>query len=125
MTESKVIVIGAGPVGLTLAMGMARRGVEVVVVAARADGEPPAVKCNSVSSRSMEVYRRLGVAKKIREARLPPDHSTDVLSTTSVTGIELSRLVLPSRNARKQGVTSPDGLLFSRQRPMRRRESVS
>lgn len=108
MTESKVIVIGAGPVGLTLAMDLAWRGIDVVVVETRAVGEPPAVKCNSVSSRSMEVYRRLGVATKIREVGLPPDHNTDVLSATSVTGIELSRLVLPSRNGRKQGVTSPD-----------------
>ncbi|TKC87836.1 monooxygenase [Trinickia terrae] len=108
MTESKVIVIGAGPVGLTLAMDLAWRGVEVVVIETRAAGEPPAVKCNSISSRSMEVYRRLGVAKKIREVGLPPDHNTDVLSTTSVTGIELSRLLLPSRNGRKQGVASPD-----------------
>lgn len=108
MTESKVIVIGAGPVGLTLAMDLAWRGIEVVVVEARAAGEPPAVKCNSISSRSMEVYRRLGIAKKIREIGLPPDHNTDVLSTTSVTGIELSRLKLPSRNGRKQGVPSPD-----------------
>lgn len=108
MTESKVIVIGAGPVGLTLAMDLASRGIEVVVVETRAPGEAPAVKCNSISSRSMEVYRRLGIAKKIREVGLPSDHSTDVLSTTSVTGIPLSRLVLPSRNGRKEGVPSPD-----------------
>lgn len=108
MNESKVIVIGAGPVGLTLAMDLAWRGVEVVVVETRAAGEPPAVKCNSISSRSMEVYRRLGVARKIREVGLPPDHSTDVLSTTSVTGRALSRLELPSRNGREQGVASPD-----------------
>lgn len=108
MTESKVVVIGAGPVGLTLAIDLAWRGVEVVVVETRARGEPPAVKCNAIASRSMEVYRRLGLAKKIREVGLPLHHSTDVLSTTSVTGIELSRLVLPSRNGRKQGVPSPD-----------------
>ena len=32
MTESKVVVIGAGPVGLTLAIDLAWRGIEVVVV---------------------------------------------------------------------------------------------
>ena len=70
ISSSGVLVAGAGPVGLTLAMDLAWRGVEVVVVEVRADGELPAVKCNSVSSRSMEVYRRLGVAKKIRELLL-------------------------------------------------------
>ncbi|MDW3687578.1 FAD-dependent oxidoreductase [Cupriavidus sp. CV2] len=108
MTESKVVVIGAGPVGLTLAMDLAWRGIDVVVIESRASGEPPAVKCNTISSRSMEVYRRMGIAHKIREVGLPPDHSTDVSSRTAVTGIELSRLKLPSRNGRKARVPSPD-----------------
>ena len=108
MTETKVVVIGAGPVGLTLAMDLAWRGIDVVVIESRAAGEPPAVKCNSISSRSMEVYRRLGVSQKIREVGLPSDHSTDVSSRTTVTGIELSRLKLPSRNGRKVRVASPD-----------------
>ncbi len=109
MTDTKVVVVGAGPVGLTLAMDLAWRGVDVVVLESRAAGEAPAVKCNSISARSMEVYRRLGVSEKIREVGLPADHSTDVSSTTSVTGIELSRLQLPSRNGRKARVSSPDG----------------
>ena len=56
-----VLVVGAGPVGLTLAMDLARRGIAVVAVEVRSAGEPPNVKCNHVSSRSMEVFRRLGV----------------------------------------------------------------
>ncbi len=108
MTESKVVVIGGGPVGLTLAMDLAWRRIDVVVIESRAAGEPPAVKCNSISARSMEVFRRLGVSQKIREVGLPPEHNTDVLSCTSVTGIELSRLKLPSRNGRKSGASSPD-----------------
>ena len=109
MTEAKnVVVIGGGPVGLTLAMDLASRDVDVIVIESRAAGEPPAVKCNSISARSMEVYRRLGVSEKIREVGLPPDHSTDVSSITSVTGIELSRLNIPSRNGRKARVPSPD-----------------
>ncbi|MEM5428772.1 FAD-dependent oxidoreductase [Cupriavidus oxalaticus] len=108
MTESRVVVIGAGPVGLTLAMDLAWRGIDVVVIESRAAGEPPAVKCNTISARSMEVYRRMGIAQKIREVGLPPDHSTNVSSRTAVTGIELSCLKLPSRNGRKACVPSPD-----------------
>jgi 2-polyprenyl-6-methoxyphenol hydroxylase-like FAD-dependent oxidoreductase len=108
MIETKVVVVGAGPVGLTLAMDLAWRGIEVVIIESRATGEAPAVKCNSVSSRSMEVYRRLGVAQKIREIGLPADHSTDVSSSTSVTGIEISRLHIPSRNGRKAKAPAPD-----------------
>jgi 2-polyprenyl-6-methoxyphenol hydroxylase-like FAD-dependent oxidoreductase len=108
MSETQVLIIGGGPVGLTLAMDLAWRGIEVTLVETRAAGEPPNVKCNSVSSRSMEVYRRLGLSEKIREDGLPPDHSTDVASAISVTGMELSRLKIPSRNGRKARVQSED-----------------
>ncbi len=69
--ESSVLIVGGGPVGLTLAIDLAWRGIDVTVVELRAAGEPPNVKCNQVSARSMEVYRRLGIAKKLREGGLP------------------------------------------------------
>jgi 2-polyprenyl-6-methoxyphenol hydroxylase-like FAD-dependent oxidoreductase len=89
-------------------MDLAWRGIDVTLVETRAAGEPPNVKCNSVSARSMEVYRRLGLSEKIREVGLPPDHSTDVASVISVTGEELSRLQIPSRNGRKNRAPSGD-----------------
>jgi hypothetical protein len=52
------------PVGLTLAMDLAQRGIEVLVAETRHRGEPPNVKCNHVSARSMEIFRRLGVARR-------------------------------------------------------------
>lgn len=61
-SQTRVLVIGAGPVGLTLAMDLATRGISVTVVETRSAGEPPSVKCNHVSSRSMEIFRRLGLA---------------------------------------------------------------
>ena len=58
--ETSVLIVGAGPVGLTLAMDLASRGIEVTVTEIRRAGEPPNVKCNQVSARSMEIFRRLG-----------------------------------------------------------------
>ena len=54
-STAEVAIVGAGPVGLTLAMrpGAARRR-SVVVLETRARGEPPNVKCNHVSARTME-----------------------------------------------------------------------
>ncbi len=103
MIETEVLVVGAGPVGLTLAIDLAWRGIKVTVVETRSAGEPPNVKCNQVSARSMEVYRRLGLAKKLRESGLPMDYRIDVVTCTSVTGIELSRLSLPSSKGRLTG----------------------
>jgi 2-polyprenyl-6-methoxyphenol hydroxylase-like FAD-dependent oxidoreductase len=105
---SGVLVAGAGPVGLTLAMDLAWRGIDVTIVERRAAGEPPSVKCNHVSARSMEIFRRLGVANALRSAGLPPDYPNDVAYRTTTTGVELSRITIPSRNGRLRGECGPD-----------------
>jgi 2-polyprenyl-6-methoxyphenol hydroxylase-like FAD-dependent oxidoreductase len=87
MIETNVLIAGGGPVGLTLAMDLAGRSVDVTVLELRAPGEPPAVKCNQISARSMEIFRRIGVAGKLRAAGLPSDYVNDVVSATTVTGI--------------------------------------
>jgi 2-polyprenyl-6-methoxyphenol hydroxylase-like FAD-dependent oxidoreductase len=106
--ETTVLIIGGGPVGMTLAIDLAWRGVDVTVVETRAAGQAVAVKCNQISSRSMEVFRRLGLADKLREAGLPENYPVDVVSATTVTGIELSRLSLPPRADRKTSIDAPD-----------------
>ena len=94
IVRTSVLVVGAGPVGLTLAMDLAWRGVDVVVVAeVRERREPPEVKCNHVAARSMEIFRRLGVAKKVRDARLPADDPNDIARTMS--WFMLTRPVIP------------------------------
>src|SRR5574343_1126453 len=95
-----VFIIGAGPVGLTLAMDLAQRGIQVLVAEMRHRGEPPAVKCNHVSARSMEVFRRLGVAQALRNTGLPADYPNHVAYRTTVTGQEMSRIPLPARQDR-------------------------
>ena len=106
--ETSVLVIGAGPVGLTLAMDLARRGVSVLVVEIRHRGEPPNVKCNHVSARSMEIFRRLGVAEALRNTGLPADYPNDVAYRTTVTGAELSRIPIPARQDRFTARGGPD-----------------
>jgi 2-polyprenyl-6-methoxyphenol hydroxylase-like FAD-dependent oxidoreductase len=105
---TSVLVVGAGPVGLTLAVDLAHRGVSVVVVEVRHAGEPPSVKCNHVSSRSMEVFRRLGLAQKLRDAGLPADYPNDCAYRTTTTGIELSRIRIPCRRDRYTASEGPD-----------------
>jgi 2-polyprenyl-6-methoxyphenol hydroxylase-like FAD-dependent oxidoreductase len=98
--ETPVLIVGAGPVGLTAALDLAWRGIDVTVAESRAAGELPSVKCNQISARSMEIFRRVGVAGALRATGLPADYRNDVVSCTTVTGIELSRIPIPARGER-------------------------
>ena len=107
--SADVLVVGAGPVGLSLAMDLAGRGASVVIAEMRQYAEPPNVKCNHVAARTMERFRRLGVAQKLRHAGLPPDYPNDVVFRTSVCGQELTRIPIPSRQDRYTVKDGPDG----------------
>ena len=106
--DADVLVVGAGPVGLTLATDLAQRGVQVVIAEIRQFAEPANVKCNHVSSRSMEHFRRLGVAASLRAAGLPEDYPNDVVFRTAMTGTELTRIPIPCRKDRYTAKQGPD-----------------
>jgi 2-polyprenyl-6-methoxyphenol hydroxylase-like FAD-dependent oxidoreductase len=106
--QADVLIVGAGPVGLTLAMDLVSRGVKVVIAEIRRYAEPPNVKCNHVAARTMEQFRRLGVAQKVRDAGLPPTHPNDVVFRTNVTGQELTRIPIPCRQDRYTETEGPD-----------------
>jgi 3-(3-hydroxy-phenyl)propionate hydroxylase len=63
------VVVGAGPVGLATALGLARRGVQVTVLeAARSVSFGSRAIC--VSRHSLEILDRLGAGKQIADASL-------------------------------------------------------
>ena len=70
MLKTQVIIIGRGPVGLTLAIDLGRRGVNCILIERNQTSIqlPKMERCNA---RTMEIYRRLGMAEKIRHAGLP------------------------------------------------------
>jgi 2-polyprenyl-6-methoxyphenol hydroxylase-like FAD-dependent oxidoreductase len=106
--DGQVLIVGAGPVGMTLALDLASRGIDVVVAELRRAGELPGFKCNQVSARSMEIFHRLGIAAKLRGVGLPADYPNDVVCRTAATGIELARIPIPSRSERSTATAGPD-----------------
>jgi 2-polyprenyl-6-methoxyphenol hydroxylase-like FAD-dependent oxidoreductase len=106
--DADVLVVGAGPVGLILAIDLAQRGVSVMLAEMRAAGEPPNGRSNVVSARSMEALRRLGIARAVREAGLPADYPHDVAIRMSATGFEFGRVKIPCRAERYTAKGGPD-----------------
>ena len=59
--ETFALVVGGGPVGLAAAIELAWRSVPVMLVTDKLDtAQHP--KCNNTNARSMEHFRRLGIA---------------------------------------------------------------
>jgi 2-polyprenyl-6-methoxyphenol hydroxylase-like FAD-dependent oxidoreductase len=106
--HSEVLIVGAGPVGLTLAIDLAWRGIDVTVVETRAPAAPPEPKCNHVAARTMEIFRRLGLAERVRDAGLPSDYPHDISYRTTFTGAELTRIPIPCRRDRFTSKDGPD-----------------
>jgi 2-polyprenyl-6-methoxyphenol hydroxylase-like FAD-dependent oxidoreductase len=76
-TEFDVVIAGAGPVGLTLAIELGQQGVRVLVADKRpALGKLP--KMERSNARTMENFRRMGIADVIRDAGLDNDMPMDV-----------------------------------------------
>lgn len=89
--ETDVLVVGAGPVGLALALDLAARGVDFVLVEA-GDGGSVEPRITTVGPRAMEMFRRWGAAEALRHAGWPDDHALDVAWVTAVGGHEIHRL---------------------------------
>ncbi len=91
MTHFDVLVAGAGPVGLSLAIELGRQGITCCVVE-RNDrvGYSPRAKTTNVRTR--EHLRRWGIADALRQASpIPPDYPPDVVFATRMNGPALAR----------------------------------
>ncbi|HZQ28900.1 MAG TPA: FAD-dependent monooxygenase [Acidimicrobiales bacterium] len=95
VTETPVLIVGAGPVGLTLAIDLAQRGVDCLLIEQK-DQPLRLPKMERCNYRSMEIYRRLGLADRIRELSFPADARMDVCVMKTMADEPLVRLTYPS-----------------------------
>src|SRR5258708_25301059 len=93
--DTQVLIAGAGPVGLTLAVALGRRGISCTLIEQKDAPQflPKMERCNA---RTMEIYRRLGLADRIRAAGLPAGVPMDVFVVLSMVEPPLLHLPYPS-----------------------------
>lgn len=90
-----VVIAGAGPVGLTMAIDLGRRGVRTLIVE-RNPSTGPWPKMDRSNSRTMEFYRRLGIAEDVRALGYPADASMDIFIVRSLSEAPLLKQHYPS-----------------------------
>ena len=93
--DTQVIIVGAGPVGLTLAVDLGQRGIRCVLIEQKSEPQflPKMERCNA---RTMEIYRRMGIAQKVRDAGFPRDAPMDVFVVLSLVEPPLLHMPYPS-----------------------------
>jgi len=94
---ASVVIAGAGPVGLALALDLGQQGIDVVLLDGelREESADRVRRANAINNRAMEYMRRLGVADKINKMATQDEEKTnlDVAFVTSLVGYELARFV--------------------------------
>ena len=89
---TSVLIAGGGPVGLALAVELGLRGIECVVVEPRLTPTRLRPRAKTLNTRTMEHFRRWGLADRLRcAAPLPVSWSQDVCFRTTFLGQEIHR----------------------------------
>ncbi len=87
-----VLIAGGGPVGLAAAMELNLHGIASAVLEPRQEVTWLRPRAKTVSARTMEHFRRWGLANTIRaRAPLPVSWSQDIVFCTTLTGREITR----------------------------------
>ena len=103
--RTPVLIVGGGPVGLGLAIDLGWRGIECLLVE-QGDGTIAHPRANAENARTMEFFRRWGIADRVRAAGTPGDFPHTVLYLTALTGFEIARFERPDHGGGAPG-TSP------------------
>ena len=106
-SETPVLIVGGGPIGLALAADLGRRGVKAMLIEQRENKLLPA-KMLEVSVRTMEFCRQLDIADKVRNWGFPSDWALDSAFVTDMQGYELGRVRTPALGVRADSEFSPE-----------------
>lgn len=96
MSIIPVVIVGGGPVGLSLATELGAHGVECLLLE-KGSGANHHPRANVVAARTMEFFRRWGIAERVAETGLPDDYPTEIIFTNRIKDEELFRFSFPTQ----------------------------
>jgi 2-polyprenyl-6-methoxyphenol hydroxylase-like FAD-dependent oxidoreductase len=102
-----VLIIGGGPVGLALAVDLGWRGISACVIE-QEDGTIDHPRANAENARTMEFFRRWGIADAVRTSGTPQDFTQAVVYATSLGGYEIARIDRPGHGGSGGTAISPE-----------------
>ncbi|MPY55673.1 FAD-dependent monooxygenase [Streptomyces spongiae] len=92
VVHTDVLVVGAGPAGLTAAAFLAEYGVSAITLTKyRSTAHTP--RAHITNQRTVEVLRDLGIEDRVREIAMPAELMGTNVWATSFAGVELARVM--------------------------------
>src|ERR1700758_3759153 len=88
--EIPVLIVGAGPAGLTSALALARYGVPALTVE-KHPSTAHTPRAHIINQRTVEIFRALGISEKFHEVAIPQSGMSNNLWYTTLAGLEVAR----------------------------------
>ncbi|HIF09569.1 MAG TPA: hypothetical protein EYQ81_06790, partial [Sneathiellales bacterium] len=86
-----VLIVGGGPVGLSMSVMLSRHGISSMLVE-KSSSTTYHPRARSINTRTLEIFRQWGIEKDLRAVSLPPAWSKEMIYTTNLSGPEIGRV---------------------------------
>lgn len=112
--KTPVLIVGAGPVGLSASVMLSRHGIDHVLCE-RSPSTTDHPRARSINIRTLEIFRQWGIEDDLRAVSLPPEWSREMIYTTTLSGPEHGRTRTGAMAIQPGDGPTPTGYLLSSQ----------